>query len=62
MIINTILLQLGRNPAVQDKLRAEIEEARSEAGGDIPFDTMMQLPYLDAVFNGKVHSLFTTVS
>lgn len=32
---------------VQDKLRAEIVEARD--GEDIPYDTLVELPFLDAV-------------
>lgn len=42
---------LSQNPTVQDKLRAEIIEARGGPGGDsdIPFDDVMKLPYLDAI-------------
>lgn len=42
---------LSQNPSVQDRLRAEIIEARGGPGGDsdIPFDDVMKLPYLDAI-------------
>ena len=46
--ISHILQLLAENPDVQEKLRAEIAEAR--AGRDyIPYDELMDLPYLDAV-------------
>ncbi|KAK7676951.1 hypothetical protein QCA50_020069 [Cerrena zonata] len=41
---------IAQNPDVQDKLRAEIKEAKLRVGGDdIPHDELMALPYLDAV-------------
>ena len=41
---------LAQHPDVQEKLRAEIKEAKEKIGGeDIPHDELMALPYLDAV-------------
>ena len=40
---------IAQHQDVQEKLRAEIKEARLKAGGDIPHDELMALPYLDAV-------------
>ncbi|KAJ6450078.1 cytochrome P450 [Mycena sanguinolenta] len=40
---------LAQNPDVQDRLRAELSEAQQKDGGDINFDRLMQLSYLDAV-------------
>jgi cytochrome P450 len=38
------------HPEVQDKLRAEIARAKEESGGeDLNHDTLMALPYLDAI-------------
>ncbi|KAJ8455901.1 hypothetical protein ONZ51_g12307 [Trametes cubensis] len=47
----TLLLErLAENPNVQEKLRAEIAQVKSvHDGGDIPYDELMSLPYLDAV-------------
>ena len=39
---------LAQHHDVQDKLRAEILEA-GPSGEDIPYDTLVTLPYLDAV-------------
>ena len=48
--LTLILERLSENPNVQEKLRAEIAEAKSaHDGGDIPYDEIMSLPYLDAV-------------
>ncbi|CAL1697886.1 unnamed protein product [Somion occarium] len=40
---------LAEHSDVQEKLRAEVANARMKAGGDIPHDELMALPYLDAV-------------
>ncbi|PCH34772.1 cytochrome P450 [Wolfiporia cocos MD-104 SS10] len=44
-----ILQLLAAHPDVQEKLRAELVAARADAGGDIPYDRLSELPYLDAV-------------
>ena len=44
-----VLHLLAIHPEVQTKLREEVETARDYAGQDIPYDTLMGLPYLDAV-------------
>ncbi|KAH9475657.1 Cytochrome P450 monooxygenase 91 [Psilocybe cubensis] len=40
---------LATNPDVQSKLRAEIVESRKRFDGDLPYDQLVALPYLDAV-------------
>ena len=42
-----LLHLLAMNPIAQEKLRQEIVEA--QAGTEIAYDTLMNLPYLDAV-------------
>lgn len=42
-----ILQLLAKNPDVQDKLRTEV--AQASGGQDIPYDDLVDLPYLDAV-------------
>ena len=45
-----ILHLLCLHPAVQDKLRAELVDARAAHGGeDLEYDELVALPYLDAV-------------
>ncbi|RDB26333.1 hypothetical protein Hypma_006808 [Hypsizygus marmoreus] len=46
--LSRILHLLATHPKVQDKLRAEVKAAR-EQGGDLPYDEISSLPFLDAV-------------
>ena len=46
--LSRILYLLAKHPDVQEKLRAEVVEARRERG-DLAFDDLFQLPYLEAV-------------
>ena len=45
--LSRVLQLLTENPAVQDKLRAELTEAT--ANGDLNYDNLNALPYLEAV-------------
>ncbi|KAI1793405.1 cytochrome P450 [Ganoderma leucocontextum] len=49
--LSRILHLLAQHPEVQDKLRAELVEARGGPGAktDTPYDELVKLPYLDAV-------------
>ena len=40
---------LSKHPEAQDKLRAELLEAIREYGPEIPYDVLVELPYMDAV-------------
>ncbi|KZT66919.1 cytochrome P450 [Daedalea quercina L-15889] len=40
---------LSKHPEAQDKLRAEVLEAVREHGPEIPYDILVELPYMDAV-------------
>ncbi|KAF5351589.1 hypothetical protein D9758_007260 [Tetrapyrgos nigripes] len=46
--LSRILQLLSTHPEVQDKLREELVEARP-FGGELSYDTLVELPYLDAV-------------
>ncbi|KAF6762398.1 cytochrome P450 [Ephemerocybe angulata] len=47
--LSRILWLLAKHPEVQDKLRAEIREAKQTFGGEPDYDQLSSLPYLDAV-------------
>ncbi|PPR03891.1 hypothetical protein CVT24_008122 [Panaeolus cyanescens] len=47
--LSRTLWLLAKHPDVQSRLRSEIKEARRKAAGDIPYDDLVSLPYLDAV-------------
>jgi cytochrome P450 len=40
---------LSQHAEVQEKLRSEILDALKDHGGDLDYDTLSSLPYLDAV-------------
>lgn len=47
--LTQILHTLAEHPEAQEKLREEIREASKLGGGDIPYDQLVSLPYMDAV-------------
>ena len=47
--LSRVLDLLAMHPDVQEKLRAEVLEARETCGQSIPYDELSALPYLDAV-------------
>ncbi|RXW21502.1 hypothetical protein EST38_g4357 [Candolleomyces aberdarensis] len=47
--LSRIFHLLSQNPEVQEKLRTEICDALKDHGGDLDYDTLSSLPYLDAV-------------
>ena len=49
MGLSQIMELLAQNPDMQEKLRAEIKEAQQQHGDNIPYDILVDLPYLDAV-------------
>jgi len=54
-----ILYMLAQNPDVQERLRREITEGRA-SGGDLGYNNLVDLPYLDAVIRETMR-LFPTV-
>ncbi|KAG6907131.1 hypothetical protein DXG01_010435 [Tephrocybe rancida] len=40
---------LASHPQVQERLRTELLEARRAHGGDIPYDDLVALPFMDAI-------------
>jgi len=46
--LSRILYLLAIHPEIQDRLRAEVTEAR-EKYGDVPHDQLVELPFLDAI-------------
>ena len=47
--LTQIIELLALHPEAQEKLRGEIMQASAESGGDIAYDKLSSLPYLDAV-------------
>ena len=53
---------LAMNPEIQDRLRQEIEEAVAADAGEIKYDTIMNLKYLDAVINETLRLYIPSVN
>ncbi|XP_055585308.1 cytochrome P450 6a2-like [Uranotaenia lowii] len=49
--MNFCLYELAKNPDVQDQLRKEINQALTQDNGNIKYDTLMGMDYLDRVVN-----------
>ncbi|XP_046383450.1 cytochrome P450 6k1-like [Ischnura elegans] len=49
--LNWALLELARNLDCQEKLINEIDETRKKHNGEIDYDTLRSMPYLDMVVN-----------
>ncbi|KAF8908659.1 cytochrome P450 [Gymnopilus junonius] len=47
--LSRILFILSKHQDAQEKLRREIQESRKEQNGDLTYDQLVNLPYLDAV-------------
>lgn len=47
------LYELALNPHIQDKVRSEIAEVTSRHGGNITYDSLLEMTYLDQVIYGK---------
>jgi hypothetical protein len=47
------LYELSLNPDIQERLRAEIDTVLKKHGGNITYESMFELEYLDKVVDGK---------
>jgi cytochrome P450 family 6 len=51
------LYALATNPDVQERLREEVESVLKRHGGELTFDSVQEMTYLDMVFAGILHAL-----
>lgn len=51
--ISFALLELARNPKVQEKLREEIKEKTASSNGSLTYDNIHEMTYLNYVVNGS---------
>jgi cytochrome P450 family 6 len=47
------LYELARNPDIQDRLRAEIDTVLEKHGGNITYESIFEMEYLEKVVDGK---------
>lgn len=53
------LYELALNQDIQDKLREEIEQQCAANNGELKYDDIKRMKYLDKVFKGKVQFKLT---
>ncbi|XP_041973138.1 cytochrome P450 6B5-like [Aricia agestis] len=46
-----MLYELARNPNIQEKLHQEIDEVLGSSNGEVTYDTLSKLPYMEKVFD-----------
>lgn len=51
-VMSYILYELAANSDIQDKLLIEIKETLQKSGGTLDYDTLIAMPYLDAIVSG----------
>jgi cytochrome P450 family 6 len=51
------LHQLAMNPDIQERLWAEIDTVLQKYGGNINYESIFEMEYLDKVVNGKEHQM-----
>jgi cytochrome P450 len=47
------LYELALNPGIQERLRAEIDTVLQKRGGNITYESIFEMKYLDEVVDGK---------
>ena len=60
--LGRILHQLALYPDMQNRLRAELREARESSGQGFEYDRLMGLPYLDAICKETLRLCATFIS
>jgi cytochrome P450 family 6 len=49
------LYELAKNKSVQVRLRSELDAVLSQHGGNITYEAVNEMKYLDAVISGEAH-------
>lgn len=52
------LYELALNPIVQDRLREEIDQECAKCSGDLTYENIKKMNYLDKVFKGVFEKRF----
>lgn len=50
------LYEMALNPNVQDKLRKEMKEFHGKNNGDLKYEDIKEMKYLDKVFRGILYN------
>jgi Cytochrome P450 len=60
--LSFLLYSLATNPDVQERVREEVESVLKRHGNKLTFDSIQEMPYLDMVLAGTLHSYVGNVT
>lgn len=52
--ISFLAHELAVNPDIQDRLRAEIDDTLSECNGQLTYEALMKMKYMDMIISGEL--------
>nr|CAI5835401.1 unnamed protein product [Callosobruchus analis] len=55
LVMGHLLYELAANPDAQKKLRSEVKDHFEKDGGQLTYESLQEMPYLDACFKGKLN-------
>lgn len=58
VVLSFTIQLLAMHPDVQERLRKEVDEAFERGGGNISYEAVQDLPYMDMVISGKAVPCF----
>jgi cytochrome P450 len=53
-VIAYALVELGHHPEIQEKLRAEVIDKTKSSNGEITYENLHEMTYLNQVMNGNL--------
>ena len=53
LVVSMTLFELARNPDIQNKLRNEVDKVLKNSNGEITFDALQEMTYMEMVVYGK---------
>lgn len=59
--ISSTLYELALNHSIQNRLREEIRNLFTKNNGELTFEEVMTMPYLDAIYKGKKYSFIADI-
>jgi cytochrome P450 len=57
-VLSFTLMELAANPDVQRKAQLEIDEALGQNNGEITYESLRNMKYLDWILQGKQQDIF----
>lgn len=59
--VSNALYELAQNHTIQNELRKEIKEELQKNNGNLTYEGIKNMKYLDKVFRGKLYKIFISI-